>query len=447
MNAAVPVPGESHVARNFVGGAWRLPRHGYEIDVYAPTSIEELGSVPRSAAADADDALDHARAALRHDIAAIVRGRAGNFCETVRARAAEIARVEHLDSGAPLEFATRTVHGSASCLEALLERERAGAEVAACGCSVWILPAYAPFWLYCSQAFDALLAGHAVVLKPSSTTPLTAVCFAELIEDLDLPAGCFALLQGTGRDAGTALARSPRVDRLGFVGGRDAARMVTRSAAEPLTACAISTGNLNPSVLLADGDLDSLAGNLMASLFAHAGQGGFSSRWCLVPEERLPDVLAALRRRLDGLEASGASDTSVAPLVSEDRRVRVVRFLTALEHCAPESTIGTVQRPTEFPMGYFVSPSVVVDPSPNDLIRGADLPGPVLFVSGYPSEEALASVLLDMRGSGALSVYSARGAEALPPVLARTRDAIRINGRRADGAGAAESLWCGFHER
>ena len=445
MNAAVPVLGQGHVARNFVGGEWRLPRHGYEIDVYAPTSIEELGSVPRSAAADADDALDGARAALRHDIGAIVRARAGNFCETVRARAAEVARVEHVDSGAPLEFATRTVHASVSWMEEMLPREH-GADVAACGCSVWILPAYAPFWLYCSQVFAALLTGHAVVLKPSSTTPLTAVCFAEMIADLDLPTGSFALLQGTGRDAGTALARSPKVDRLGFVGGRDAARMVTRSAAEPLTACAISTGNLNPSVLLADGDLDSLAGNLVASLFAHAGQGGFSSRWCLVPDARLPDVLAALACGLDALEASGGAGTSVAPLVSEDRRVRVVRFLTALERYAPESTIGTVQRPTAFPMGYFVSPSVVVDPSPNDLTRGADLPGPVLFVSPYRSEEELASSLLDMRGSGALNVYSARGAEALPPVLARTRSPIRINGGRADGADATESLWCGFHE-
>lgn len=447
MNAAVPVLGKGHVARNFIGGEWRLPRHGYEIDVYAPTSIEELGSVPRSAAADADDALDRAGAALRHDIGAIVWRRAGEFCETVRARAAEIARVEHLDSGAPIEFATRTVHDSASWMEGRLERDHAGANVAACGCNAWILPAYAPFWLYCSQVFEALLAGHAVILKPSSTTPMTAVCFAEMIADLDLPAGCFALLQGTGRDVGTALARSPKIDRLGFVGGRDAARMVTRSAAEPLTACVISTGNLNPSVLLADGDLESLAGNLVASLFAHAGQGGFASRWCLTPEERMPDVLAALERGLDALDASGGAGTSVAPLVSEDRRVRVVRFLTALERYAPESTIGTVQRSKAFPMGYFVSPSVVVDASPNDLVRGVDLPGPVLFLSSYRSEEALASALLDMHGSGALSVYSARGAEALPPVLARTSYRLRVNGRRADDADAAESLWCGFHER
>ena len=446
MNASVPVLGEGHVARNFVGGEWRLPRHGYEIDVYAPTSIDELGSVPRSAAADAEDALDGARAALRHDIAAVARQRAGQFSETVRARAAEIARVEHMDSGAPLQFVTRTVHASASCMEGVPRGERAGADLVACGCSAWILPAYAPFWLYCSQAFGALLAGHAVVLKPSSTTPLTAVCFAEMIAELDLPVGCFALLQGTGGDAGTALARSAKVDRLGFVGGRAAARMVTRSAAEPLTACAIATGSLNPSVLFADGDVESLAGDIVASLFAHAGQGGFSSRWCLVSEERTPDLLAALRRALDGLDASGAWGTSVAPLVSEERRVGAMRFLASLERFGPESTIGTPQRPTQFPMGYFMSPSVIVDPSPKDLVRGADLPAPILFVSSYSSAEALAFALLDMPGSGALGVYSARGAGALPPVLARTCRVARVNGRRADGAGAAESLWCGFHE-
>ena len=446
VNAALSGGAEAHVARNFVGGRWRLPRHGYEIDVYAPTSIEELGSVPRSAAADVDDALDAARGALHHDLGLVARQRAWKFCELLRTRAERIARVEHLDSGVPLDFATRSILESVAWLEGRLERPTPGAEDAGCGCSAWLLPAYAPFWLYCTQVLEALLGGDAVVLKPSSSTPLSAVCFAEILADLDLPAGSFALLQGTGGDAGTALARSPKVDRLTFVGGRDAARMVMRSAAQPLTPCAILTGNLNPSVVYADGDVGLLARVLAATLFAHAGQGGFASRWCLVPEARLAEMREALQGALDALDAGGGWGRSVAPLVSEDRRERVLRFLGALGPHAPESMIGTRMRPSRHPMGYFVSPSVVIDPTPDALARGADLPGPVLLLSTYRSEDAMASMLASSHGRGALGVYSARGAAALSPLLARGWRNVRVNGAPTGGACAAESLWCGFHQ-
>ena len=437
MSASTATALPPHAAKNFVNGEWRFPQHGYEIDVHSPTTIEDLGAIPRSAPADVEQALDCARAALRHDLRTIVQERLERFCAEVRRAAADIGRLEHADSGVSRRFAETAATLAAAQFETL--HERPADPDGRTSCCAHILPAYAPFWLYCSEVFSALLAGNACVMKPSSVTPLTAALFAEFVADLDLPPGAFALIQGTGVDAGTALARSPKVDRMIFVGGRRAAGMALRGAAEALTACSATVGNLNPSILYADGDIDEFVGGLGRSLFVHAGQAGFASRWCLVPK----DASAAVFDKLgEAVAMPDEADCSwvPAPLVSEHRQAQAESFLSAVEQRPGKSLVGGRFRSPRHPMGYFFRPSILVDPSDADLRRGADLPAPVLFLSAYESEEALHERLLQFHDFGALHLFSRRGIAALPTAARRLHQCLSVNGDVTSGADA-EHLW------
>lgn len=448
VNAGATVGLADHVARNFVNGSWRFPQHGYEIDVYSPTRIDPLGSIPRSARADVEAALTYARAALRHDLHSVAWQRVASFCANLRRRAPEIARLESMDSGIPLAAANALVAHSAAWVERLLERPAARVRAAPPAVCVRILPAYAPFWLYCSEVAGALLAGNATLLKPSSVTPLTAVCFAEIVEDLDLPPGCFGLLQGTGTDVGAALARHPLVDQVGFVGSRETARTVARGVAEPLTPCSLTTGNLHPSILYPDGDIDRLAAALATPLLRHAGQAGFASRWCLVPEGRIEDVLHALRSVIGNLESDNGYGGDLAPLVGEHKRDKADQFLATfatLEHLDKRSLLGRKFGPPGYPMGYFYSPSILVGASDTDLRRGADIAAPILFLSAYGSEDDLYERLLRFPGFGSLHLFSTRGLAALPPSLRRLQRRLYVNGHCDDAAADSELLWLGIN--
>ena len=439
MTASTATALPPHAAKNFVDGDWRFPQHGYEIDVHSPTTIEDLGAIPRSAPTDVEHALDCARAALRHDLRTVVHKRLERFCTEVRRAAVPIGRLEHADSGVSRRFAAIAATTAAAWIESPREHPDHGASTR--GCCAHILPAYAPFWLYCSEVFSALLAGNACIMKPSSVTPLTAALFAEFIADLDLPPGAFALVQGTGGDAGAALARSAKVDRLGFVGGRRNAGMALRGAAEALTACSATVGSLNPTLLYADGDVDQLVGAIARSLFAHTGQAGFASRWCLVPASASDAVFDKLRGAVGAAMPHEGDCDSPAPLVSEHRQAQAERFLNGVERLSGESVVGGRYRSPRHPMGYFFKPSILIDPSDADLRRGADVPAPVLFISAYESEAALHDRLLRFHDIGALHLYSARGAEALPMAARRLYRCLSVNGDLVGSCADAEHLW------
>lgn len=430
---------DDKVSRNFVNGGWAFAKHGYEISVHSPTTIEDLGEIPRSARADVETAVDAAQDALRFDLRAAVLRCAERFAEGLRRT--EIAAVEQADSGVPRRFAQAMADRCADWIEASRDRSAPNDPP---GCHGLILPAYAPFWLYCLRAFDALAAGHAVVLKPSSVSPLTAVCFADLVAGLDLPPGAFALLQGTGGDAGAALARCPRLDRLDFIGRRATARMVARGAAENLTPCRIGSGNLNPSILYADGDAEEMVDWLVGAALRHAGQAGFASRWCLVPEHLMDAVLAMLR---DAVRACCQDDCSegrhaaMAPLASEHRLFQAENFLDNLGSGDERSSIGARFKPAAHPMGYFLAPSLLVDASAAELRAGADLPAPILFLTGYASEDALAEQLLALRPCGTAHVFSARGQNAMPTELRRRLGRVRDCTEPFAPAGTLESFW------
>lgn len=428
------------VARNFVDGRWCFAKHGYEISVHSPATIDDLGAIPRSAAADVEAAVGTAQQALGFDLRAVTLRRASRFADGLRR--SDVATVEEADSGVPHPFAAAMAERCADWIEASRERS---VPTGPTGCHGIILPAYAPFWLYCRQAFDALAAGHAVVLKPSSVTPLTAVCFAELVADLDLPPGAFALLQGTGGDAGAALARCSQLDQLAFFGSRAAARMVARSAAENLTPCRIGTGDLNPSILYEDGDADELVGWLAGVALRHAGQAGFASRWCLVPTATLDAISDKLRRAVRACCATSSSASghgaAMAPLVSEHRQFQAETFLRDLGSIDDRSSLGCRFKSTSHPMGYFFAPSLLVNASVADLRTGADLAVPILFLTGYDSEDALAAQLLALRGCGTAQVFSSRGLEAMPPRLRRQLGRVRAAGDGGAPAATTDSFW------
>ncbi|MEG0161321.1 MAG: aldehyde dehydrogenase family protein, partial [Aurantimicrobium sp.] len=139
------------------------------------------------------------------------------------------------------------------------------------GVAVLITPWNAPLMLATWKIGPALAAGDTVVLKPAEWTPLSASFFADLTKQAGIPDGVFNVVQGYGKEIGSALVAHPDINRISFTGSVPTAKVIARAAADNLTPCSFELGGKSPMIVLEDADLD-LAAEIAVEQYDNAGQ-------------------------------------------------------------------------------------------------------------------------------------------------------------------------------
>lgn len=236
----------------------------------------------------------------------------------------------------------------------------------------------------------ALLTGNTVVVKPASNTPLTAILYAEIIQEAGLPAGVFNLVTGSGSDAGNYLAEHEEVAVVSFTGSTAVGKKLYESAAATVKKTVLELGGKSAMICLPEGDL-ALAVKLAAStVLDNQGQTCSALTRLLVPEELLEQTKEALKAYYDTVSVGDPADeeTRVGPLVSEDQLDTVLEYIEIGKHEGAEVLLGghRIDRP-----GYFVEPTVFVNATNQMRIAREEIFGPVLTVLTYPSvAEAIA---------------------------------------------------------
>ena len=244
-------------------------------DVFDPSSGERLATVAKATKSDVDRAVSAAHAAMDSKawggIVPAERGRIMNrIAATLRERAEELATLESRDNGKPLRQARTDVQVAARYFEFF-----AGIADKIMGNTIPLGPGYLDFtvrepigvsaqivpWNYPIQigargVAPALAAGCAVVLKPSSEAPMTALRLGEIGLECGLPPGALNVIPGTGSEAGTALASHPAINQLTFTGSVDVGIAVAKMAADNVVPVVMELGGKSPNVVFADADFD-----------------------------------------------------------------------------------------------------------------------------------------------------------------------------------------------
>src|SRR5262245_27739570 len=219
----------------FIGGAWR--DSAARLDVVNPATEESLGTVGAAAARDIDDAVSAARAALAgpwRSLSARERGRfVSKLAQRILERADEFARLETLHNGKPI-FESRQIEipAAAECFDyyagwadkihgetipvkgrylAYTLREPVGVVAA-------IVPWNFPLLLTAWKVAPALACGNAVIIKPATQTPLTALALADAAREVGFPAGVINVITGRGSEIGEYLVSHPGIDKIAFTG-------------------------------------------------------------------------------------------------------------------------------------------------------------------------------------------------------------------------------------
>ncbi|HXT57733.1 MAG TPA: aldehyde dehydrogenase family protein, partial [Pirellulales bacterium] len=184
-----------------------------------------------------------------------------------------------------------------------------------CGVIVAVTPFNFPLNLVCHKVGPALAAGNAVVVKPASDTPLSALQLVEILLEAGLPPLAVACITGSGGSIGEALVGDPRVRKITFTGSRDVGERLCKTAG--LKKITLELGSNSPLVVLPDADLEKVAAAAVLTGFGNAGQVCISTQRVIASRAIYADLLDALAPKVAAIKAGDQLDpaTQMGPMV------------------------------------------------------------------------------------------------------------------------------------
>lgn len=393
--------------RLFLAGEWREGT-GAEITSVFPAD----GSVNRvlrgASTADGEEAIAKAKAAQAdpawrtlkpHERARYLYA----IAEGIEANAERISRIQSRDTGKTLRetaalaaSAAGTFRYFGAVLETMddeLTAQRADSLTMSVheplGLVAAITPWNSPIASDAQKVAPALAAGNAVLLKPASWSPLTALELARIVEAAGLPSGLFSVLPGAGREIGNLLVEHPDIAKVSFTGGTSTGRTLARKAADKLMPVSLELGGKSPTIVFEDADMDQALAGILFGIFSSSGQSCIAGSRLFVQRsiyDEFVDRLVAATRRLKVGHPFDAA-TQVAPLVHMAHRDEVAGHVArALEDGAELLCGGAAPEGKEFAKGSYYLPTILAGVTNTDRICRDEVFGPVLAVLPFDDE-------------------------------------------------------------
>src|SRR6266851_2428665 len=241
-----------------------------------------------------------------------------------------------------------------------------------------VIPWNFPLLMLAWKIAPALACGNTVVLKPAETTPLTALAFAEICQQADLPPGVVNIITGAG-ETGRALVTHPGIDKVAFTGSTEVGKAIARACAPSRTKVTLELGGKAANIVLEDAPVDQAVEGIVNGIFFNQGHVCCAGSRLLVQESVYSEVLAALRRRLETLRLGDPLD--------KNTDVGAINSAAQLAKIRELSEVGEAEGaqrwspPCELPVkGFWFPPTVFTGVSQAHRIAREEIFGPVLSV-------------------------------------------------------------------
>ncbi len=254
-----------------------------------------------------------------------------------------------------------------------------------CGVVVAITPFNFPLNLVCHKVGPALAAGNAVIVKPASDTPLSAIKLVEILLEVGFPPEAVSVLTGSGASVGDAIASDPRVRKISFTGSRDVGEHICRTAG--LKKVTMELGSNSPVVVMDDADIDKVADGVALAGFANAGQVCISAQRILVEDKAYGDLTDALQARVEGITTGDplADGTKMGPMIRESDAERVESWIQEAVAAGARLVAGGSRS------GTLHQPTVLADVTPGMRVSRDEVFGPAVALTRVSDiDEAIA---------------------------------------------------------
>lgn len=395
---------------------------GTPLKTVNPATEEVLGEVAVGTDADVDRAVRAARKAFARVWGPMRPADRGKYlfriARLLQERAREFAVLETLDNGKPITE-SRDVDVPLAAAHFFyhagwadkLEHVGLGAAPRPLGVAGQVIPWNFPLLMLAWKVAPALAAGNTVVLKPAETTPLTALLFAEVCQQADLPPGVVNIVTGAG-DTGRAVVEHADVDKVAFTGSTEVGKQIARSVAGTRKVVTLELGGKAANIVFDDAPVDQAVEGIVRGIFFNQGHVCCAGSRLLVQESVHDEVVASLQRRIGTLRVGDPLDknTDVGAINSPEQLARI-RELVGIG----EAEGAQVWQPEgDLPeRGNWFKPTVFTDVTPAHRIARDEVFGPVLSVLTFRTpDEAVAKANNTTYGLSA-GIWSEKGSRIL----------------------------------
>ncbi|MGA8258033.1 MAG: aldehyde dehydrogenase family protein [Nocardioides sp.] len=385
----------------FINGEF-VDGHGSAFKTISPATEEVLAEVAEANDADVDAAVKAARRAYDKVWSKLSGAERAKYlyriARIIQERARELAVLESLDNGKPIkesrdvDIPIVAAHffyyaGWADKLEyALPQNAGSRTDPKALGVAGQIIPWNFPLLMLAWKIAPALACGNTVVLKPAETTPLTALLFAEICQQADLPPGVVNIVTGAG-GTGQALVSHPDVDKVAFTGSTDVGKAIARAIAGTSKKATLELGGKAANIVFDDAPLDQAVEGIVTGIFFNQGHVCCAGSRLLVQESIADELLEKLKRRMGTLRVGDPLDknTDIGAINSAEQLARI----RELSDIGEQEGAGRWSPPCDLPSrGFWFPPTLFTGVTQAHRIAREEVFGPVLSVLTFrtPSE-------------------------------------------------------------
>src|SRR5215470_4241888 len=369
---------------HFIGGKWQSPAEGKYFETADPATGERIAEVAQGSASDVDAAVKAARAALP-----VWQGFTGHqrarflyaIARQIQKHSRRLSVLETIDNGKPIResrdidvpLVARHFYHHAGWAQ-LLEEEFPG--YTACGVVGQIIPWNFPLLMLAWKIAPALAMGNTVVLKPAEFTPLTALAFAEICNEVGLPKGVVNIVTGDG-STGEALVKHPDVNKIALTGYTEVGRAIRKATAATHKKLSLELGGKSPFVIFEDADLDGAVEGLVDGIWFNQGQVCCAGSRLLVQESIAEKMIHKLQARMSTLRIGAPLDKAI-DIGAIVARVQLERIDRLVKQGIAEGATCWQPEVLMPARGLYYKPTLLSNVHPTSIVAQEEIFGPVL---------------------------------------------------------------------
>jgi aldehyde dehydrogenase (NAD+) len=397
----------------FINNQWVEPTSGQYMESINPAKGKTLAQVASANSVDVDKAVAAARAAFETwgKTQGHVRARyLYAIARHIQKHSRLLAVLESLDNGKTIRetrdidipLVARHFYYHAGWAQ-LMASELPGYQPL--GVVGQIIPWNFPLLMLAWKIAPALAMGNTIVLKPARYTSLTALKFAEIIQEIGLPPGVVNILTGEASQVGEAIVRHPDINKIAFTGSTDVGRSIRRATAGSGKKLSLELGGKSPFIVFDDADLDSVVEGVVDAIWFNQGQVCCAGSRLLIQENIADLLISKIRTRMEKLRIGDPLDKAVdiGAIVSPGQLKEIQRLVAQGVAEGAEMWQPSWSCPTE---GYFYPPTLFTNVAPATTIAQVEIFGPVLVSMTFRTPAEAVALANNTRYGLAASVWS-----------------------------------------
>jgi acyl-CoA reductase-like NAD-dependent aldehyde dehydrogenase len=375
----------------YIGGKFVAPKAGKSFASINPATEEVLAKVGYADKSDVDKAVKAAQAGLKvwSKMAPSERGKyLYRIARIMQERSREFAVLETMDNGKPIRE-TRDVDVPLAAAHFFyhagwadkLEFAGVGSNPKAYGVVGQIIPWNFPLLMLAWKVAPALATGNTVVLKPAETTPLSAMLFAEVCEQAELPAGVVNIVTGDGA-TGAAIVNHPDISKIAFTGSTEVGKLIARSVAGTGKGLTLELGGKGANIVFEDAPIDETVEGIVNGIFFNQGHVCCAGSRLLVQENIQDEVLEKLKRRMSLIRLGDPLDknTDIGAINSKEQLNKITELANSGDQEGALRFSAECALPSK---GFWFPPTIFTGVTQAHRIASEEIFGPVLSVISF----------------------------------------------------------------